>query len=55
MKRVSEKTKISLQQAEMHYEQSSENYNIDGGESHFAYYRDKYPLNYQTLLKHYSN
>ena len=50
MKRVSKKPKISLQEAEMHY-QSSENYNIDGGESHFAYYRDKYPNHYKVLLE----
>ncbi|MCK0192765.1 hypothetical protein [Arenibacter sp. F20364] len=50
MKRVSEEPKISLQEAEKHYEQSGENYIIDSGESHLAYYRDKYPKHYQMLL-----
>ena len=49
MKRVSEKPKISLQEAEMHYQESSENYQVDSGESHLAYYRDKYPIHYQIL------
>jgi|TARA_R100000935_G_C2822506_1_gene160504 hypothetical protein len=50
MKRVSEQSKISLQEAEMHYEKSSENYSIDSGEGHIAYYRDKYPQHYKMLL-----
>ncbi len=49
MKRVSEKPKISLQEAEMHYQKSSENYKVDSGESHLAYYRDKHPAQYKTL------
>ncbi len=49
MKRVSEKPKISLQEAEKHYQSSSENYDIDSGESHLAYYRDKHPSYYQVL------
>jgi hypothetical protein len=55
MEKVSEIPKISPQEAEEHYQSSSENYKIDSGESHLAYYRDKNPLNYQTLLKHCSN
>ncbi len=51
MKRVSDKPKISPQEAEMHYQSSSKNYNIDSGESHFAYYRDKHPGHYQVLLE----
>ena len=51
MKRVSEQSKISLQEAEMHYEKSSENYSIDSAESHMAYYRDKHPSNYKVLLE----
>lgn len=51
MKRVSDKPKISTQEAEMHYQSSSKNYNIDGGESHIAYYRDKHPDHYQVLLE----
>lgn len=49
MKGVSNKTKISLQEAEKHYQSSSENYQVDSGESHLAYYRDKYPNHYQIL------
>lgn len=51
MKRVSKKPKISLQEAEKHYQSSSENYDIDSGESHFAYYRDKHPSHYKVLLE----
>ncbi|WP_179367602.1 hypothetical protein [Winogradskyella forsetii] len=49
MKRVSKKPKISLQEAEMHYQSSGENYQVDSGESHLAYYRDKHPNHYQIL------
>jgi len=55
MKQVSETPNISLQEAEAHYQLSSENYKIEGAESHLAYYRDRHPQNYQTLLNHYSN
>ena len=55
MKKVSENPNIALQEAEEHYQLSSENYSIESAESHLAYYRDKYPMNYQTLLNHYSN
>lgn len=51
MKRVSEKSKISPQEAEMHYQSSSKNYKVDSGESHFAYYRDKHPAHYKVLLE----
>lgn len=37
MKQVSEKPSISLQEAEEHYRVSSENYDVDSGESHLAY------------------
>ena len=50
MKQVSEKSNVSLQEAEAHYQLSCENYDVDSGESHLAYYRDKYPANYQVLL-----
>ena len=50
MKRTSENPKISLQEAGIHYQQSRENYKIDSGESHLAYYRDKNPEHYQLLL-----
>ncbi|GAL64566.1 MULTISPECIES: hypothetical protein [Flavobacteriaceae] len=50
MKQVSEKPSISLQEAEEHYRVSSENYDVDSGESHLAYYREKHPENYQVLL-----
>ena len=49
MKRVSEKPKISPQIAETHYQSSSENYQVDSGESHLAYYRDKHPNYYRVL------
>lgn len=49
MKRVSKKPKISLQEAEMHYQSSSENYQVDSGESHLAYYRNKHPNCYRVL------
>jgi hypothetical protein len=50
MKQVSEKPNISLQVAEEHYQLSSENYDVDSGESHLAYYREKHPTYYQVLL-----
>ncbi len=49
MKQASENSKISLQEAEKHYQSSSENYDIDSGESHLAYYRDKHPNYYRVL------
>lgn len=49
MKRVSEKFNISPQEAEHHYQSSSENYKVDSGKSHLAYYRDKHPIHYQIL------
>ena len=55
MKQVSVKPSISLQEAEEHYQLSSENYTIESAESHLAYYRDKHPMNYRTLLEYYSN
>jgi|TARA_R100000935_G_scaffold2593_1_gene6974 hypothetical protein len=51
MKRTSGNPKISLQEAEIHYQQSSENYSIDSTESHMAYYRDKHPSHYKVLLE----
>ncbi|GAA4954699.1 hypothetical protein GCM10023314_30460 [Algibacter agarivorans] len=50
MKQVSEKPNMSLQEAEEHYRVSSENYDVDSGENHLAYYRDKHPKVYQVLL-----
>ena len=49
MKRVSRKPKIQLQDVEEHYKSSSENYNIEGSESHLAYYREKHPKYYSLL------
>ncbi len=54
MKQSSVKPSISLEEAEEHYQLSSENYTIEGAESHLAHYRDKHPLYYRTLLNHYS-
>ena len=50
MKNTAVKSDISLQEAEEHYQLSSENYNVDSGESHLAYYREKHPFYYQILL-----
>ena len=50
MKQVTEKFNMSLQEVEEHYLLSSENYDVDSGESHLAYYREKHPANYQVLL-----
>lgn len=51
MEQVSENPNISLQEAEEHYQSSSENYKIDSSESHLAYYRDKHPSHYRVLLE----
>ncbi|MEM6516318.1 MAG: hypothetical protein AAF688_09055 [Bacteroidota bacterium] len=51
MERVSEKPKISSQEAEIHYQSSKENYTIESAESHLAYYREKHPLHYALLLQ----
>lgn len=50
MKNVALEPGVSLQEAEKHYQLSSDNYTIESGESHLAYYREKYPLYYQVLL-----
>ncbi|WP_185956525.1 hypothetical protein [Changchengzhania lutea] len=50
MKQLTVKPSISLQEAEEHYQLSSENYTIESAESHLAYYREKHPLYYQVLL-----
>ena len=50
MKKVSVKPNISLKEAEEHYQLSSENYTIESGESHLAYYREKHPIYYDVLL-----
>ena len=47
--RVSKKSKISVEEAEVHYQSSKENYKIEGAESHLAYYREKYPEHYVVL------
>jgi len=38
MKQVSGTPNITLQETEAHYQLSSKNYAIEGGESHLAYY-----------------
>ncbi|WP_461598732.1 hypothetical protein [Winogradskyella sp.] len=43
------KAKISLQEAERHYQSSKENYDVPSGESHLAYYCDKHPDYYDVL------
>jgi len=39
----------SLEEVTRHYESSRANYNIPSAETHLAYYRDKYPVNYEIL------
>ncbi|EAQ50450.1 hypothetical protein MED217_05442 [Leeuwenhoekiella blandensis MED217] len=46
---VSNKPKISLQEAEAHYQSNKKKYTIEGAESHLAYYREKYPEYYAVL------
>ena len=55
MKKVSENSNITIQEIDEHYQRSSENYSTESAESHLAYYRDKHPQNYRTLLEYYSN
>lgn len=55
MEKVSVKSDVSLREAEEHYQLSSENYTIEGAESHLTFYRDRHPKNYRILLNHYSN
>ena len=55
MKKVSKNSNIALQEAEEHYQLSSENYTTESTESHLAYYREKHPINYRTVLEYYSN
>ncbi|UNY99400.1 hypothetical protein MQE36_03430 [Zhouia spongiae] len=43
------KAKISVEEAEAHYQSSRASYTIEGAESHLAYYRDKYPEHYTVL------
>ena len=43
------KAKISVKEAELHYQSSKENYTIEGAESHLAYYREKHPAYYAVL------
>ncbi|WP_339626918.1 hypothetical protein [uncultured Maribacter sp.] len=50
MKSIAVKPNISIEEAEEHYQLSSENYTIESGESHLAYYREKHPFYYQILL-----
>ncbi len=51
MKQLSEKSKNSLKEAEVHYQSSKENYTIESAESHLAYYREKHPIYYAVLLQ----
>ncbi|MBQ0769194.1 MAG: hypothetical protein KBT58_07875 [Bizionia sp.] len=55
MEQVPENPNIAIQKAEEHYRSSSESYTTESAESHLAYYRDKHPQNYRTLLEYYSN
>lgn len=43
------KAKISVKEAEEHYQASKENYTIEGAESHLAYYREMHPDYYAVL------
>jgi hypothetical protein len=44
-----EKNVDLLEDIKKHYDNSRENYKVQG-ESHFDYYRDKYPDNYLILM-----
>ena len=55
MKDVSKNSKISVKEAETHYQSSKENYAIDGTESHLAYYREKYHQHFEVLLNNVSS
>lgn len=50
MEQVFSESKISVKEAEEHYQSSKENYTIESAESHLAYYREKYPQHYSVLL-----
>lgn len=41
---------LSLELCETHYQKSRANYSIKDGDSHLAYYREKYPNHYKTLF-----
>ena len=43
------KARISVEEAEAHYQASKENYTIEGAESHLTYYREKYPAYFAVL------
>jgi len=51
MKQIPGTLKITLQEAEALYDSSRINYNVEGAESHLAYFRDKYPDYYALLLQ----
>ena len=51
MKEVPTKAKISVKEAEAHYQSSKQNYKIESAESHLAYYREKHPIYYAVLLR----
>ncbi|WP_299555271.1 hypothetical protein [Seonamhaeicola sp.] len=53
MKQIPCTPEITLQEAEAHYDSSRIKYNIEGAESHLAYYRDKHPDYYTILLNKY--
>tara|TARA_Y100000815_G_scaffold208099_1_gene192233 strand:+ start:2026 stop:2223 length:198 start_codon:yes stop_codon:yes gene_type:complete len=49
MEQVFSESKISVKEAEEHYQSSKENYTIESAESHLAYYREKYPKYFAVL------
>lgn len=50
MNQVTPNQKISKNALKEHYQKSRANYDIESGESHLAYYRDKYPLYFKLLI-----
>lgn len=50
MKSTSTVSNIPLKEIEEHYRLSRENYDVESGESHLAYYREKHPIYYRLLL-----
>ena len=51
MEQASKHQDISLEEAREHYQHSRDIYDIECGEGHLAYYREKYPFYYSILLE----
>lgn len=51
MEQASKHQDILLEEAREHYRRSRYIYDIEGGEGHLAYYREKHPFYYSVLLQ----